>query len=33
MSKEICVSLMLEVRMVEISKRISKRNFNNGWCI
>ena len=33
MSKEICVSLMLEVRMVGISKRISKRNkrnFNNG---
>ena len=36
MSKEICVSLMLEVHMVGISKRISKRNkrnFNNGWCI
>ena len=26
MSKEICVSLMLEVCMVGISKRISKRN-------
>ena len=26
MSKEICVSLMLEVRMVGISKTISKRN-------